>query len=204
MGLYKATVTLKMTTNIPEDSVVNSYWFESSDSAEIIADVPGVLDGAYEVVKGIFPSTVKQNDHVIKIYNMSDPEPRAPIYESTFGFSSAPTGNPTAPELALCFSFQGARVSGEPQASRRGRVYVGPHDSGAFATDGRPHADVIAAVAAFGQYLLDGFELMTSGDWVVWSPTTASSAVVTNGWVDNAWDIQRRRGVAPTARTTVS
>lgn len=204
MALFKAQVTLFMTTNILEDAVVNTFWFESSDSAEIIADVPGVLDTAYENVKGIFPSTVKQTGHSIKIYSMADPEPRAPIYDGTFAFSTAPSGNPTAPELALCCSFQAARVSGEPQARRRGRVYVGPHDSGAFASDGRPSTDVITAVAAFGQDLLDGFGLMTSGAWVVYSPTDASSAAVTNGWVDDAWDIQRRRGVAPTSRTLFS
>lgn len=202
MAIFKAQVTLRMTSNIPEDSVVNTYWFESSDSAEIITDVPSVLGGAYEQVKGIFPSTVKQNGHGLKIYSMADPEPRAPIYDNTFNLSTAPTGNPVAPELALCVSFQGERASGQSQARRRGRVYLGPHDSGAFATDGRPHADVIAAAAAFGQFLFDGFALMASGAWVVWSPTSSDAVEVDNGWVDNAWDIQRRRGVAPTARTT--
>lgn len=204
MTTFKAQVTLYMTTNILEDAVVNTFWFESSDSAEIINDVPDFLAGAYDSVRGIFPSTVKQNGHSIKIYSMSDPEPRAPISDTTFNLTTAPTGNPVAPELALCCSFQGARVSGEVQARRRGRVYVGPHDAGAFATDGRPHADVIDAVAAFGQFIFDGAALMTSGEWVVYSPTEASSTPVTNGWVDNAWDIQRRRGVAPTARTLFS
>jgi hypothetical protein len=41
-----------------------------------------------------------------------------------------------------------------------------------------------------------------SWDWVVYSPTDDAYHEVANGWVDNAWDTQRRRGYKPTSRTT--
>jgi hypothetical protein len=40
--------------------------------------------------------------------------------------------------------------------------------------------------------------------WSVYSPTTGLFVPITGGWVDNAVDIQRRRGGAATARQTWS
>lgn len=201
MVTCKAMVTLKMTTNIPEDDVVNTFWFEGDTALAVTSVVPAALAARYNGVRGVFPATVRQNGHSIKIYNMADAKPRAPISDTTFNFTTANTGNPIAPELAVCLSFQGARESGEVQARRRGRVYIGPHDAGAFATDGRPHADVLAAVTTFGNDLLDASDLWTDVKWVVYSPTDGETVEITNGWVDNAWDVQRRRGVAATDRS---
>jgi hypothetical protein len=39
---------------------------------------------------------------------------------------------------------------------------------------------------------------------VLYSRTSGSSVLIDNGWVDNAPDIQRRRGIDPSARTTFS
>jgi hypothetical protein len=36
----------------------------------------------------------------------------------------------------------------------------------------------------------------------VWSPSNGDAVPVTDGWVDNAWDTQRRRGIDRTARST--
>jgi hypothetical protein len=39
--------------------------------------------------------------------------------------------------------------------------------------------------------------------WIVVSEVAGlNDVIVTNGWVDNAFDIQRRRGVTPTSRST--
>jgi hypothetical protein len=55
----------------------------------------------------------------------------------------------------------------------------------------------MAAVAAGAENLLATSENVT---WVTVSPTAGTSGVVTDGWVDNAWDTQRSRGAAPTMR----
>lgn len=202
MALYKIQSTLYMTSGIPEDSVVNTLWVESTDSAEVTGEFVPLVATALDNFRAHYPSTVRQLNHSIKTYAMVDPEPRAPIDDFVWSFTNAPTGNPAPPELALCLSFQGARISGEPQARRRGRIFVGPLDVGDIHTDGRPTSGLIDDVVLLGQSFLAASLSMTGGRWVVWSPTDASSAEVTDGWVDNAFDIQRRRGVSPTVRTS--
>jgi len=49
--------------------------------------------------------------------------------------------------------------------------------------------------------LLAPTETAGGWDWVVYSPTNGNTVNVDNGWVDNAFDTQRRRGLAVTART---
>lgn len=204
MPHFKAQVTLAMASNIPEDNVVNTFHFESSDPAFMAATVPVALKDAYQIIRPMLPVTVKQNGHSIKVYSMAQPEPRVPIYDGTFNFTTAPSGDPMPPEVALCCSFQAARISGDDQRNRRGRVYLGPHRKNGLETDGRPHPDVISQAAAFGQFLLDASDGWANTKWVVYSPTNGTMANVVNGWVDNAWDTQRRRGIRPTARTLFS
>lgn len=202
VALYKIQSTLFMASGIPEDSCVNTLWCESTDGAEVVSEFVAALVVGLDTFRGHFPSTVRQTNHSVKTYLMSEPEPRAPINETIWSFSNAPAGNPAPPEIALCLSFQGDRVSGQSQARRRGRIYFGPLDLADVHTDGRPTSGLVTDLLSLGDTLINASEGMEGGKWVVWSPTEAASTVVTNGWVDNAFDIQRRRGVAATVRST--
>jgi hypothetical protein len=44
--------------------------------------------------------------------------------------------------------------------------------------------------------------LGTGYDWCVYSPTSNMLFPISQIWVDDAWDTQRRRGVKATTRTT--
>lgn len=205
MPHLKAQVSLAMVSNIPEDSPVNTWHFQGvNDSTGRDAIIDGLTD-FYDTMRLELADTVSQNGHRIKIYDMADPEPRAPIRDQTFNLTSAPSGGPQAAEVALCLSFQGDRVSGESQASRRGRIYFGPLDTTVVDSAGRPSSAFQTKLANAGDTLMT---FMLGGGWTmlwcVYSPTTSSLTPVTNGWVDNAFDIQRRRGLAPTSRVTFS
>lgn len=91
-----------------------------------------------------------------------------------------------------------------PRARRRGRIYLGPLNVNTVdGTSGRPSASFRTSVAAAGVRLRDNLDLQTGGiQWVVFSPTDWVARPVVNGWVDNAFDTQRRRGVAASSRTT--
>jgi len=41
-----------------------------------------------------------------------------------------------------------------------------------------------------------------NNDWIVYSTVDQAGHEVIGGWVDNAWDIQRRRGELSTSRLT--
>jgi hypothetical protein len=102
------------------------------------------------------------------------------------------------PELAVVISFQATTQPGIPQARRRNRIYMGP--LGFIATGGLiPNTQRDAFKDAAQQFLIDANGWANWG-WVVYSPTAQTIAQVNNGWVDNAYDIQRRRGLLSTER----
>lgn len=168
-----------------------------------------------------FSTEVAQNGHVIKFYNLDEDPPRVPMQENTFNLPTAPNGDALPGEVACVLSFQATPQSGLSQARRRGRIFLGRLDKDS-STAGRPSSALMGTLASAGEDLLglsDGAALWT---WIVYSapydgmvrdvdgnlvphPTRSAYpetfAPVANGWVDNAFDTQRRRGLAATART---
>lgn len=180
------------TTNIQEDATVNTFHVVHADSNPNWSGLADAWDVFMSGNHTFYPDTVRQNDHTIKAYDLASPEPRAPVYEGTWSFTTAPTGETLPPEIALCVSFEGARVSGQDQARRRGRLYMGPFDD-VHSVNGRPSTAVVdQLVVTFGGFIEDinllGFT------FVVWSTVNQSATSVARVWADNEWDVQRRRG----------
>lgn len=107
-------------------------------------------------------------------------------------------GAATVPrELAVCLSFYG----GQNQPRKRGRLYVPLclYTSGAtqgarpIGTQRTRPAELVSIFAGLG-----GVDV----DWIVWSQRDRQAVKVTNWWVDDEWDVQRSRGLRPTARDT--
>ncbi len=100
-------------------------------------------------------------------------------------------------EIALCLSFYG----GPNAPHNRGRLYLPAafiQGTGQLAvrptSANRDRAGTLAPALAD----LGGVDV----DWIVWSPTRNAATRVENWWVDDEWDVQRRRGLQPSARTT--
>jgi hypothetical protein len=144
----------------------------------------------------------------IKLYSLADPKPRVPLRDESLGITGTHSAAGMPLEVALCLSFQAPKVSGQEQRRRRGRVYLGPFTnlSGDGST-GRPDATAITAITTAAQTLLDASQASSSWKWAVIHDANGVAPVahvVENGWLDNAWDTQRRRGNAPGVRTTFS
>lgn len=137
-----------------------------------------------------------------KAYDLTDPEPRAPVNEGVITVTPA-GGGVLPPELAVVVSARAVFESGAPKARRRGRTYVGGLNLTAL---DQPTGQIsAAAVGTFAQAatdLLDDSENSVDYRWAVYSPTDSTARAVTGGWIDNAWDIQRRRGLDLTDRQT--
>lgn len=199
MALIRAMVIQKGTTGLPEDVYVNTWHFVSGagqgtyeEEAQAAANN---LDGFYDQIKG-FLSSVQVSDVEYRMYNLADPQPREPLI---FEASWQPTGSgaemPT--EVATCLSFYKDRNL----PRNRGRLYIGPHPISVSA-QGRPSPVFRTALAAAATSLIDiGLAPGSISAWALYSPTDDQGKIVTNGWVDNAFDTQRRRGEAPTERT---
>lgn len=84
-----------------------------------------------------------------------------------------------------------------PAARRRGGIYLGPLPLYALASpsDPRPSTDLKDTLAAAAAFLLG-----EAPEWSVWSRADATLYPVVGGWIDNAFDTQRRRGPEMTSR----
>lgn len=204
MTLVRAQVSFPADSNNSEDKVVNNWGFDIVDTDEgQFSDLLTALDAFYTGFGTLRSQDYQWNAGRLKLYDLSEPEPRAPFYDALFDTGSA--GSTSAPpELAICMSFQGSQISGIRQARRRGRVYLGPLASIALSTTtGRISDSAVSTVQTIGGNFLAASNSSTQYDWIILSQTpTLNGVPVDNGWVDNAPDIQRRRGVEPTSRLT--
>ena len=217
MAILRAQVTFQHDSGLPEDVTMNTFHFLTS-SGDQVPIAQAIRDEIHDFYKVANPGTTTVLSSLfssdlsglwgVKFYDLSDPTPRQPIYE--FDFSSFVPGSSALPEeVALCLSFQGAAVSGANQARRRGRLYIGPFFNTAtvITSSGDPNVasnGLAQTMQSCGAFLLAASEAAADWSWAVYSPTNGSAVAVDNGWVDNAWDTQRRRGKAPSSRIVFS
>ena len=138
---------------------------------------------------------------MIKSYDRSDPLPRAPVLIGAFSFSSAPTVAPLPPEVSLCGSFQAVAASGIPQSRRRGRIFLGPLNTGTLASTGRPAVGSVAILRNALEALRVASAAAATWEWSVFSTKNLVNYSIANGWVDDEFDTQRRRGRLPIVRS---
>lgn len=165
------------------------------------------------------------NACAIKFYDLSghlDGSPHgSPVYTETFTMldKASYANYPAEVAAAVSFMATGWELVPEtasnpspppavirPRARYRGRVFLGPLIALAAGTSAKnepiPAANFIATV---GQ-ALDAFMDERGGDFAVWSRADETLRLVAPDgvfWMDDAFDTQRRRGPAPTAKTFV-
>lgn len=198
----RAQVILHTVDNVPENYVSNSWAFRLDTTSGAGGLLTPILDQFYTDLTGYLSPVISQNGHEVKYTELPGIAPNYPFDEDVFNLSASPSGTALPDEIAVCLSFQGSRQAGFPQARRRGRLYIGPLDTTA-ATGNRPSTGLLTAMSTAAQTLAAAVDAIGgSSAWAVYSPTEGASTVVTDGWIDNAFDVQRRRGVLPTSRTT--
>lgn len=202
---------------MPEDRYVNTWYVTATDltggaMAALAASVRGFYtidpSGAVAPVSNWLGLQADAIGNTVKIYNMADAPIRTPIYEDTatpgaFGASAA-TSLPQ--ELAACLSYSADPAGGIPAAQRRGRMYIGPLNVNALQGSGSGDNHVNDSLMDSIVYAAQEFAIRCSQagiDWSVYSPTRGAASKITSVWCDDAWDIQRRRGVKPSSRRTL-
>lgn len=211
-----AQVAFESSTNLAKDRVINTFNFSGTDSAASIAStfypaissfyntahtpgttpICGFLSG--DLVRGGSP-------HSVKWYNLADTKPRAPYRTDTLSLGSLSGSGVNLPkEVAACLSYKGTYASGIPQARQRGRLYIGPLNSNTIlgSSTANPTLDTSFTAALRGGALYLISVGSTGSKWVVRSQKGGFSSYIVGGWTDNAFDSQRRRGLAATTRTT--
>lgn len=219
--LLRAQVTIPMVSNIPADAVVNTFYFDQDDNgilpdpSESYSSVMSKLTTFYQAIDGVvYPATVGSTA-TVRIYDMRDPEPRVVRHTATIALTPSAGGSYPG-EVAICLSFAATPTSGTPAARLRGRVYLGPVTTTAGATEANhvmvasaTRTAIANAASALATPTDPGGDPVSSLSWAIYSPTLDSVGSiddafndVQSGWIDNAFDTQRRRGTKATARTT--
>lgn len=225
MGAVTLTVvTLNKDSLISADAAQNSFVFLTplgAISTEITA-IETALNAFYNTitVSGhtvneylALDMTTSANANTFEHYNLDGhldgSAHGSPISSNTWTLA-ATGGSNSPPELAIAISFHSAYGSDvefgaggtRPRARDRGRIYLGPLTAGggAISTSSPPvlNATTVTALAQAAARLRDDANTV----WAQWSRAAAEANPVTAGWVDNAPDVQRRRGLPATARTT--
>lgn len=218
----RVQVVLEHTSGLPEDRVVNDWSFVCQEAEAFEADIASSLETFYNSVGAYISSRFPRGNTgqmKAKFYDLSLAEPNPPFETLNLDFSTAaPAGHTNLPpEVACCVSFHAPIVSGQNPKRRRGRIYLGPLNTPASDTnDEYVPATIADLFRDAAQVFLDDSDASLIWQWAIFSPTNAggwylpggsgppnmgaSVSPVSAGWVDNSWDTQRRRGVAPTAR----
>lgn len=206
MPIYRAQVIVPADTGIGRDAVVNTWGFFSLQGATaVVSDITTPLKGFYDGWANYRAGLAAWTQTRMKLYDMSQPKPRAPVADVSLALSASEQTTNLPGEVALCLSFQAARVSGLTQARRRGRIYLGPFAQLAnVSSTGRPDATMRTAILTAASAFLTAMNGTATGWHVISQPKPTdplTSAPVTGGWMDDAWDTQRRRGVTAATRS---
>lgn len=195
MPNYLVQTILKTEDGNPENYVTNTWaWQVDSLSTDAPIVEAGLLD-FYNAINPIFSDLLQQSNHEFKWYLAPGVPPNYPERVTLWSFNVNPGGAPLPSEVALCLSFQASIQAGLPQARRRGRVYLGPLDTPTLGSDGRPETATLNLIAGAATGLLAVSDTNGTLEWGVYSRVTQTLVSVNNGWIDNSYDTQRRRGV---------
>ena len=190
MAVHRYQVRLQGDTNLPADVYENTLYFDTN----ALDNLEGTCDG----ISAAYPAHLPLagiNGLQIRVYELAGGQP---IFQKDYPTFAMP-GNTGPGEVAICLSY--AAVD-DPDAStrrRRGRIYLGPLASTPISAP-RPNATLIDQVLDFGEALAQ-IGSASNRPWHLYSPTDNATAKIESIWCDDAWDTQRRRGLAPTART---
>jgi len=215
--LLRVQASHSSTSTLPEDACVNvwHWWCLAEDPADAFDDIHAGLDSFYANLATWQTINTMTDEIHYKYYDLSDPEPRSVIEERDSTGLTLGEGDGLPTEVSVCMSFGGAPGSGLNPRRRNGRVYLGPFGTGITTTI---TGYVNVSSAFFADMVPAAEALIAAGGvtavWAVFSPTTAgappwdeatlegATTWVTQGYFDNAFDTQRRRGTKASFRST--
>lgn len=220
----RLTCTMHKVSLIPADAVVTTWYFGSNtQAAEVLAD------NAVNWLSGFWNTLVPATGQKVAYYlsGALSRQPGAVVYDAynahdwsslvlgppfkTYdnGLDATSAGSdPEFDEVACVLSYhsnlsgvgEGSPAGPRPRARRRGRLYIGPIDHGrasvTVGSDSYLSPSFIDTVHGAALNLMQ----VAGGSWCQLSRTERNARQVTGGFVDNAADIQRRRGIEATHR----
>lgn len=228
MAEVLATVVLHTIDGLVANYCVNNFTFRTATSgaptgSELDA-IASALDvfyntasggAAHAVCNGL--STVLAHSSAvdeIKYYNITGKlhlgdKHGSPVRVDPFTLGSAiGTGSNLPSEMSVCVSAHTAYLTdpefGEgmrPRARDRARIYLGPLRDAMVTLDSNHEPRIDPAWRTSFANAAAALVADTGTTWTVWSRANATTNVISSGWVDDAFDVQRRRGPKANTRT---
>jgi hypothetical protein len=200
---------LRGRTGLPEDKYVTTWAFKTTDglpptvgqsvaAKDLVTEFfTGVTAPQTVALRSYLGGQVDQPNTECRVYRLGDAPPREPtIFTLNLGgitTSSLPS------EVAVVNSFFSLRNL----PRNRGRIYFGPLTTPSMTTLTNgvnfPSTALQTALVESSKRL----RAAAGAQGLVWSVLSQVDAVmrpITAGWVDNAWDTQRRRGESASGR----
>lgn len=208
MPIYRTQVILQGFTELPQDRYTNTFHFfydasRSHLAAHAIAAV--ACEALYDAIGANIAAYVNRTAQVSS-YNLSEPPVRVPI-TSTFTFPSNNDPSPTLPpEVSVVMGYRAALPH---TGRRRNRVFLGPWGDNvvtagsatAFPTvSSTLRTNIVAGAQAMFDAAIPTVPIEGEG-WVIWSATDNGFSAISQVYVDDEFDTQRRRGFKTTTRT---
>lgn len=190
MARLKVVVNSIFDTALPRDRILNVVHFNKNVPGAFDADAI-CTDCANAWSQKWFSSALGIKVEA-RAYDPGAPAGSPPVGYGVKNPTATPASSATPRDIALCLSF----YAGQNRPRRRGRLYLPMNDNPsigakptlALATKAMDLGDAISGIGG------------ADVDWEVYSPTNATGERVTNMWVDDEYDTQRRRGLKPTTR----
>jgi hypothetical protein len=197
MPVYRMQVAFGADSALPRDRFIITPHFRQSDPGGVLENEPqGLVD---DLAAALAAWNTVTREISVKAYDAERTpiagEPGRPLAEALLNANTYPLSNGPR-EMAVCLSFYSEFNSGR----RRGRLYVpGPIVFSGGGIEARPSAAQRTFVSALVPIFTDlgGADV----DWCVWSRADRTARPVTHWFVDDEWDVQRRRGLRSNTRT---
>jgi hypothetical protein len=205
MALIRSQVIVNTTDGAPIDATVHDVYHLEGGILDIIVggfDWDGHAGNVASAFHNDAPMANVTNFDIynqrvveVKCYDMADAKPR-PVHGHAIHSPGVNVDHKTqlAPgQVALCLSF----YAGRNLPHQRGRLYIGPF-RGDFGLTSPVDVGFRTKLLNLGQKLHDiGAANL---NWAVYSRTMNAANIISDAWVDDSWDVQRRRKRDATTR----
>lgn len=210
MAWIRTQVEQQYITNLPADVVVNTLHWTTPYPIDNIPARDAILvaiNNAYGNIETYRSAYLKDTAGLtVKMYDVTAPPGTSPFYiGGPYNMSSPASATNLPLECAAVVSFRRQSTGGDIPARMRGRAYLGPFnvtalDDGDATTPPKLASGLITGLV---NWATDLYAVGEGVQWAVYSRTDDAMYDVNDGWVDETWDTQRRRGNEPGARTPI-
>jgi len=191
MAVLRMECAWQIDSNAPTDRLIITPHFKDVNIPFTDTDTQNLCN---DLATGLDNWAVTKTQLTVKAYDAQAPKPNYPKATAIKNSGTILTASSNR-DLALCLSFYG--TVNHPRT--RGRLYIPACIPAIAATTAFAQTAAITKVAALVPLFtgLGGIDV----DWVVFSRADNTSHPITNWFIDNSWDTQRRRGPRATTRT---